>query len=171
MSRVKNGDLWQAVLDTAHFEYLRAGRARIRRTSGQAKQTAKGVVFTGKGLPDYVGAFRAGDRPVMFVADAKATLESKMYFSQLDDHQAQDLEGFRDMGALTGLLVRLGRQEMFLPWGTIRDDYYAGAKVVPTAKGITFSKGYWLDQVLLWLDGAELAHLYMMSPPLDLEES
>jgi recombination protein U len=117
------GAAWEFQLERWALEY-RAHGVVVAKTSPEAKLIKGRMVYTRKGLPDFVGVMRGG-RAIVF--DAKEVSAGDRFpWSHLPVHQARELQMWHDLGALAFLAVRfksLGAN-CILPWGTAETTRY-----------------------------------------------
>lgn len=143
------GKAWEARLDVWHAEARRAGTATLMRCNPGVKITGRGeLVFAEKGPPDYLG--HAGGHPVVF--DAKETRAKVLYFSQVKEHQARDLEALMLGGFESAIVARVAGVQRWLPWAGIREAYYAKLPTAPLDVGFEFGDEGWIPGFLKMME-------------------
>jgi len=108
---------WEAQIRAAADAYRRDRRALIVQAHAR-----EGVA---RGPVDFVGVIDGG---VAFMADAKTSKGGRWPFSNLEPHQATQLEAATDRGAVAGLLIRVGspkaRRAWWVSWAELRDAWW-----------------------------------------------
>lgn len=121
------GLAWQAQLDRLHDRYARDGTARIWRTCAPVRVLAdRGATFeaawAGNGPPDYLGVL-GNSRAISF--DAKDCAGSRFPLSQIERHQARDLEAMHLRGGHAGIALCLAGDAYWLDWTQLGPIFWA----------------------------------------------
>ncbi len=132
------GLAWERRLDGWHASYLERGLARVKRCHALAERQ--------RGPVDFMGHIK-GRGPIAF--DAKASSNMDLPARRLPLHQAQDLEGFADLGWLTGLMVRSSLfGDYWVPWkGALARSYWAKRFTLDLSEAKRFGEDGWLGTV------------------------
>lgn len=128
------GVAWQRAIEFWHDQYARARRARVFPSPPKVKLLSKVSAngrftgcFEGEGPPDYTGGFvsRHGVRRAVCF-DAKDCAGSRWDLSNLERHQARDLDAFHALEHLSFVALRLGEHGgcWVLPWATLGPVYW-----------------------------------------------
>ena len=120
--RGNRGKAWETQLCVWHDAYRRDGRAYVVKTNPSVKilsamgrdGTFRGA-FGKAGPPDFIGTVKG--RTVVF--DAKDTTKSRWPLSDLQRHQASDLEANHLNGGLSFVALRHQMVPYVVPWGPL----------------------------------------------------
>lgn len=128
-SRANLGRAWEARLLAWHHAYKKAGEAFVVQAPPPVKMISKPVkgrfmaAHMKEGPPDFVGV--ALRRAVCF--DAKHTEAARWPLSELQPHQARDLDAASKAGAFAFVALEFEGQGWVLPWEALGPAWVAWA--------------------------------------------
>ena len=113
--RGNRGKGWESQLNHMHRQY-REDRLAVVLQAHPEVRVVNGKALRSKGPPDYFAQV-GGLGGVLF--DAKTHRGPTWGFRGLADHQAKDLDAWRDRGGISGIVLRLGGAGYWVDWAVL----------------------------------------------------